>query len=61
MDNKEDTTMTLNPNDYFIFKGETNPADSLLKGLNLYVKNNGSRQIKVTSDEKSILIYVEAN
>lgn len=54
---KLNKTMTLLNNDYFSL--DVQEKDSLLKGVNIYLKNNGDNIVKVTSDENSILIVVE--
>ena len=59
MDENEQKEMTLNPHDYFAIRGETYPKDSLFHGLNLFVRNNGRRIVKVSTDGESILISVQ--
>jgi len=54
----EDKTMTLEFGDYFKLE-ETNEKSNFY-GLNIFVRNNGFKKVKVSSDEKSILIYVES-
>ena len=56
--NDETKTMTLEFGEHFSLTDDNN-ENSLFKGLNIYVRNNGSRLVKVTTDGESILISVE--
>lgn len=55
----DEKEMTLNHSDYFSIRGEEYPKDSLFHGLNIFVRNNGIRQVKVSTDGESILISVQ--
>lgn len=57
MEKDENRTITLETGEYFKLE-EKNP-DSKFCGLNIFVRNNGIEKVKVVSDEKSILIYIE--
>lgn len=50
-------TMSLDVGEHFTLN-ETS-EDSLFNGLNIFVRNNGTNQVLVSTDGKSILISVE--
>lgn len=56
-DNVESKTMILNTGDYFTLNDS--PKESLFNGLSIFVRNNGSNVITVSTDGTSILISVE--
>lgn len=54
---KEEKTITLNSGEYLSMNEES--KDSMFKGVNLFLRNNGDNVVKVVSDTDSLLITVE--
>lgn len=50
-------TMILECGDHFTLNESS--EDSLFNGLNIFVRNNGTNQVLVSTDGKSVLISVE--